>query len=59
MATSGYHHLTFKDREHIETMLHQNLKLKEIATSLNRDPRGIKLEIKKHRSLFVRQNAKN
>lgn len=59
MSTSGYHHLSLKDREHIETMLNQGLKLIEIANSLNRDPRGIKLEIKKHRSLFVRQNAKN
>lgn len=51
--------LTEKQRYQIEIMLNENSSLSDIASVLNRDPRGIKYEIMKHRKLFVRSNLRN
>lgn len=58
MSAKGSH-LTLQDRQHLETCLNENMKLCDIAASLERDPRGIKYEILHHRSLFVRKNLRN
>lgn len=54
---SPNHHLSLKQRQHIETLLNESYKLCDIASELNRDPRGIKKEIFTHRQLSIRQNA--
>lgn len=59
MTKSSYKRLTNKDRDHLETMLNENMKLKDIALALSRDQRGIAYEIKKHRYLQVRANQRN
>lgn len=56
---NSIHHLSFKQRQVIETLLNESYKLCDIANELHRDPRGIKKEIFNHRQLSVRQNAKN
>ena len=59
VKSHSIHHLTFKQRQHIETLLNESQKLCILSMNLNRDPRGIKKEIVNHRQLSVRQNAKN
>lgn len=59
MKTTGTKHLSDQQRLHIETMLNESYSLKDIASQLHRDPRGIKYEIVQHRILTVRENAKN
>lgn len=51
--------LTLKQRNILESLLNESYKLCDIASTLERDPRGIKYEIMNHRSLFVRKNQRN
>ena len=57
--SASYKHLTRDERLSIETALNLNTKLCDIASSLDKDPTTISKEIKKHRILDVRSNAKN
>ena len=59
MKTTGYKHLNEKQRDVIEFYLNENAKLSSIAAEVNKDARTISKEIKRHRYLYVRANAKN
>lgn len=59
MNKSGYNHLSLSQRSQLELFLNKDYKLFQIANELGRDPCGISKEIKRHRYLHVRANAKN
>ena len=54
----SFNHLSFDDRKIIAIMLDNDSKLIDIAKSINKDKSAISREIKKHRYLYVRINAK-
>ncbi len=51
-------HLVEKQRDQIEIMLNEKKNLKDIASTLVRDPRDVSYEIKTHRKLYNRANKK-
>lgn len=57
--TAKHKHINIHDRIKIEQLLNETFKLVDIADYLNRDPRGISYEIKVHRYLTIRSNARN
>lgn len=59
MCKTGYKHLTLKQRKIIELFLNEDAKLVAIANEISKDERTIAKEVKKHRYLYVRSNAKN
>lgn len=59
MRKTGIKHCSFKERRIIETYLNQGAKLSTIAKEIAKDERTVSKEIKKHRYLHVRANARN
>ena len=60
MAFSMYRHMKLEERQTIETMLNiSSITLKQIAMTLNRDPKTIREDIKNHRYVFIAANRKN
>lgn len=60
MNKNKYSHISLNERETIESFLNTpDVPLKSIASSLDRSPKAIRNEIKKHRSLRIRSNQKN
>lgn len=59
MRKTGFKHCSIKDRRTIELYLNQGAKLYSIAQEIGKDERTVSKEIKKHRYLHVRANAKN
>ena len=59
-AMKPYTHLTIEERKELEEYLNiENITLKLIAAQMERDPKCIREEVKKHRVLRVRKNQKN
>ncbi|MDF9825908.1 IS30 family transposase [Breznakia sp. PF5-3] len=59
-TNKSYTHLTIEERKQIESFLNiPNITLNQIASSLNRSPKCIRYEIKKHRFVKVRSNQRN
>lgn len=59
MRKTGFKHCSFKERRIIETYLNQDAKLSSFAKEIAKDERTVSKEIKKHRYLHVRTNARN
>lgn len=54
MVASGYKHLSLEERKSIEVLLnHSDIKLKQIALSINHSPKCVREEIKVHRVVRV------
>ena len=60
MIVGGYKHLFLEERKSIEVLLnHSDIKLKQIALSINHSPECIREEIKAHRIVRVHSNKTN
>jgi IS30 family transposase len=59
MRKTGMKHCSFKERRIVETYLNQDAKLFSVAKEISKDDRTVSKEIKKHRYLHVRANARN
>ena len=60
MVASGYKHLSLEERKSIEVLLnHSNIKLKQIALSINHSPKCVREEIKSHRIVRIHSNKIN
>lgn len=60
MVASGYKHLSLEERKSIEVLLnHSDIKLKQIALSINHSPKCVREEIKAHRVVRVHSNKTN
>lgn len=54
MVASGYKHLSLEERKSIEVLLnHSDIKLKQIALSINHSPKCVREEIKAYRGSYV------
>ena len=54
-----FKHISENDRKIIDYKLDQGINLSDIAKAINKDKSAVSREIKKHRHLIVRANAKN
>lgn len=60
MVASGYKHLSLEERKSIEVLLnHSDIKLKQIALSINHSPKCVREEIKAHRVVRIHSNKTN
>ena len=60
MVASGYKHLSLEERKSIEVLLnHSDIKLKQIALSINHSPKCVREEIKSHRIVRIHSNKIN
>ena len=60
MVASGYKHLSLEERKSIEVLLdHSDIKLKQIALSINHSPKCEREEIKSHRLVRIHSNKIN
>ena len=60
MVASGYKHLSLEDRKSIEVLLnHSDIKLKQIALSINHSLKCVSEEIKSHRVVRIHSNKIN
>ena len=60
MVASGYKHLSLEERKSIEVLLnHSDIKLKQIALSINHSTKCVREEIKAHRVVRVHSNKTN
>lgn len=60
MVASGYKHLSLEERKSIEVLLnHSDIKLKQIALSINHSQKCVREEIRAHRVVRVHSNKTN
>ncbi|MBR2676892.1 MAG: helix-turn-helix domain-containing protein [Solobacterium sp.] len=59
-AQNSYKHLSLEERKNLEELLHNpEITLKQIGVQMERDPKCIREEIKRHRIRRVRKNQHN
>ena len=60
MVAGRYKHLSLEEHKSIEVLLnHSDIKLKQIALSINHSPKCVREEIKSHRIVRIHSNKIN